>query len=146
MRAIAIGLALAAFSAVPALRAQDSVQTPKSRPIVATVNRDRGKLKIAVEPNLATNGDLLRAFGQLLEQRGRDYPVVVLVDDDSKLSDIYQAPMLASKAGFLNIHVFLVNHKTRFLTEIKVGLPLPLSDNPPLNSGPFRPPLGSTPD
>jgi hypothetical protein len=45
-------------------------------------------LGITVEPTLAPNGDILRAFGMLIEQRGRDYPVVVLVDSDSTLSDL----------------------------------------------------------
>ena len=44
----------------------------------------QGKLGITVEPNLGPNEDMLRAFGMLIEQRGRDYPVVVLVDSDSK--------------------------------------------------------------
>jgi biopolymer transport protein ExbD len=141
MRTIGGVLAFVAFSTIPSLRAQDSAQTMKSKqPIVATVHRDQGKLKITVEPNGAPDGDLLRAFGLLLEQRGRDYHIVVLVDDDSKLSDIYQASMLAGKAGFLNIHGFLVNRKTGFMSEIKVGASLPLSDNPLLDSGPFHSP------
>jgi biopolymer transport protein ExbD len=141
MRTVGIVLAFVAFLTIPSLRAQDSAQTVKSKqPIAATVHRDQGKLKIAVEPNGAPDGDLLRAFGLLLEQRGREYPVVVLVDDDSKLSDIYQASMLAGKAGFLNIHVFLVNRKTGFMSEIKIGASFPLSNNPSLDSGPFHSP------
>lgn len=139
MRTIGVVFAVVAFST--SLRAEDSAQTMKSKPpIVATVHRDQRKLKITVEPNGAPDGDLLRAFGLLLEQRGRDYPVVVLVDDDSKLSDIYQVSMLAGKAGLLNIHVFLVNRKTGFMSEIKVGGSLPLSDSPSLDSEPFHSP------
>lgn len=57
----------------------------------------------------------------LIEQRGRDYPVVVLVDSESKLSDIYAASGFTNKAGFLNARVFYVNRKTGFMCEIKVG-------------------------
>jgi hypothetical protein len=66
MRTIGVVLAFVAFSTIPNLRAQDSAQTVKSKqPIVATVHRDQGKLKITVEPNGAPDGDLLRAFGIL---------------------------------------------------------------------------------
>jgi hypothetical protein len=123
------------------LCSQESRSLPKSgHPIVATVNRSQGKLDLTVEPNLAPNGELLRAFGILIEQRGRDYPVVVLVDSDSKLSDIFEASKFAGKAGFLNVRVFFVNHKSGFMSEIKLGSDIPISHNPPPESGPFHSP------
>jgi len=55
------------------LGSQEPGQAAKSgEPIVATVHRSQGKLEITVEPNLAPNGDILRAFGILIQQRGRD--------------------------------------------------------------------------
>lgn len=107
---------------------------------MTTVHRNQGKLRIEVNPNLAPNGDILRAFGILIEQRGRDYPVVALVDHDAKLSDIYEASKLAGKAGFLNVRVFAVNRQTGFMSEIKLGPAIPLSHNPPLDSGTLHSP------
>jgi len=64
----------------------------------------------------------------------------VLVDSDSKLSDIYEVSKFSNKAGFLNVRVFIVNRKSGFMGEIKVGPDIPVTHNPPPDSGPLTSP------
>jgi len=66
----------------------------------------------------------------LCEEKGRDYPILSLVDDAAKISDIYNPINLASKAQCLNIRTFTVHHQTGYMYEIKLGGAMPISNGP----------------
>jgi hypothetical protein len=53
---------------------------------------------------------------------------------------MFEVSKFAGKAGFLNVRVFLVNHKSGFMAELKLGPGIPISRNPPPESGPFSSP------
>jgi biopolymer transport protein ExbD len=99
------------------------------KPIVVMVQISQGHLSYKV--NSKTAQDLLRTLGQLLEVRGQDYPVVVLLDWDSPVSQIFDVPGIASKAGFKNVRTFVFDsHDEKYMSEIQVGAGVPFSTNP----------------
>ncbi len=69
-----------------------------------------------------------------VEQRGRDYPVVALVDDTAKINDIEQVPGIAAKAGFTDVRTFIVKNKIGMMAEIKFFPAVPISKIPPSES------------
>jgi len=65
--------------------------------------------------------DPLHAMGEALEKQGQDCPVIVLLDWDSPISQIFDAPAFASKAGFKNIRIFIFDsHDKRYMSEVEV--------------------------
>jgi biopolymer transport protein ExbD len=99
------------------------------KPIVVMVQLSQGHLNYKV--NSRTTQDLLRTLGQSLEERGQDYPVVVLLDWDSPVSQIFDVPGIASKAGFKSVRTFVFDsHDEKYMSEIQVGAGVPFSTNP----------------
>jgi hypothetical protein len=107
-------------------------QGPQSRtPIIVQVHREQGQLVFKLEPDPNPGKDILWGLSALVEKRGQNYPVVALVDDSAKISDIDQVPGIAAKAGFGSVRTFIVRHGTGKMVEIKFCSALPLSTNPP---------------
>jgi len=57
-------------------------------PIVITSGRRQGQYYLKVEPNPNREKDSLHLLSMLCEEKGRDYPILSLVDDAAKISDI----------------------------------------------------------
>ena len=110
------------------------VPVDTQKPIVIEVHRTQGHLVFNLEPDPAPGKDLLWGLTALVKQRGPDYPVVALVDDDAKISDIDQVPGIAAKAGFANTRTFVVNPRTGRMAEIKFCTALPISKTPSAES------------
>lgn len=103
-------------------------------PIVAFVQRTKGQLTFKLHPDPAPGKDPLFALNMLQDKLGPHYPVVAIVEDSAKVSDLYQVGGIAAKAGFDNIRTFISNPDNGKMFEIKFGPAIPFSVK-----GPFDP-------
>jgi hypothetical protein len=111
-----------------------TVTTTESKPIVAVVQRANGKLTYKIHPDPAPGKDALFAFNTLREKLGPNYPVVAIVEDNARVSDLYDISGIAGKAGFDNIRTFISNKNNGMMFEVKFGPAIPSSVE-----GPFEP-------
>ena len=102
-----------------------------SKAIVVMVSKTQGTVTYEVESKVAK--DPLQALGELVEQRGEDCPVVVILPWNATFREEYDLEVIASKAGFRNTRSFLYNPDRGFMREIKWGPSIPFSTNPPVN-------------
>jgi len=110
---------------------QTSIGDPK--PIVAVVQRTKGRLSIAVHPDPLPGKDPLRVFNALHEKFDSKYPVVAIVDDSARISDLYEVDGTAGKAGFENVRTFISHYDNGKMFEVKFGPGIPFSINGPFN-------------
>jgi hypothetical protein len=110
-------------------------QEPSSeKPITISFQRSQSKWILIVNPDPTPGEGTLTSLSTLLSQRGEDYPIVALVDDSAKISDIGAASGVAAKAGFKNIRTFVVHREFGNMVEIKYCKTTPISPNPPVGS------------
>jgi hypothetical protein len=105
-----------------------------TKPIVAIVHRTKGSLSITVHPDPLPGKDPLRVFNALHDKLGSDYPIVAVVDDGAKISDLYVVSGTAGKAGFENVRTFISHYDNGKMFEVKFGPGIPFSMD-----GPFDP-------
>jgi hypothetical protein len=105
-----------------------------SKSIVALVQRTHGQLTFKVEPDLAPGKDPLFAFNKLHDSLGSDYPVVAIVEDSAKISDLYRVSGIAAKAGFDNIRTFISHTDNGVMFEVKFGTAVPFSVTGPFDA------------
>jgi hypothetical protein len=118
-------------------------QGPKSNlsPIIVTLRNPKGHLSYEIDPDPAPGIDVLRGLQLLCKQRGGDYPVIGLIEDNVHVADMGAVSGVAGKAQFSEIHTFLVNRETQMMTEIGPGTTQVLSRNPVLSSPEEHPPI-----
>ena len=97
------------------------------KPIVALVQRTRGQLTFKIHPDPAPGKDPLFAFNMLLDKLGPHYPVVAIVQDCAKVSDLYQVSGIAAEAGFDSVRTFISNQSNGMMFEVKFGSAVPFS-------------------
>lgn len=119
-----VSVALAVGSQQPSIKA----------PIIVEVRRTHGQLVLTLKPNPVPGKDILWGLTALVKERGTDYPVVHLLDDNARISDIDQVPGIAAKAGFNNIRTYIVRRDLGRMVEVKFCEALPLSATPPAES------------
>ena len=121
-------------SLFPAAICSDSQQPSASavdrNPVIITSGRHHGQYYLAVEPNPHGEKDALHLLSMLCEEKGHDYPVLSLVDDTAKISDLYNPVGLAGKAQCNNVKTFTLHHETGYMYEIKLGKGVPISKKP----------------
>lgn len=129
-------MALLCTSVVPLAlyrpQTQEKQEIDHAKPIVALVSRPEGRLIIKIEPDPTPGKDALYVFNTLHEKLGSGYPVIAIVDDSSRVSDLYQVSGIASKAGFERVRTFISHRDNGMMFEVKFGPALPYS-----TSGPF---------
>jgi hypothetical protein len=75
---------------------------------------------------------MLEALGKLFDEKtGREHPLVALVDENARLSDLDLVRLVAGKIGFQNIRTFVVVRDTGKMAEIRYCAAVPISDSPP---------------
>jgi hypothetical protein len=87
---------------------------------------------MTIEPDPLPGKDSLQVFNALRDKFGSDYPVIAIVEDGAKISDLYEVSGTASKAGFDHVRTFISRYDAMF--EVKFGPPIPFS-----TTGPFDP-------
>ena len=65
--------------------------------------------------------DPLRSFEDLYQKDGDKAEISLIFDLDATIRDMYEAKVLASKAGFTRIRVFADNSASGFMSEIVFG-------------------------
>jgi hypothetical protein len=111
-----------------------TVKTTESKPIVAVVERANGKLKYKIYPEPAPGKDALFVFNTLRQQLGPNYPVVAIVEDNARVSDLDDISGIAGKAGFDNIRTFISNKNSGMMFEVKFGPAIPSSVEGPFEA------------
>jgi biopolymer transport protein ExbD len=111
---------------------------PQSRskngePIKVEVMVQKVQCRVTYKVESKPVGDLLRAFGQLVEQRGEDYPVIVLIDWNAPVSQLFEVERTASKAGFKSIRSFVSDSDKTYMSEIKISKGIPYTTDPHQN-------------
>jgi hypothetical protein len=90
------------------------------KPIVVRVEKVHGRTIYTVESKRVQ--DPLRALGILVEKRGEDYPVIVLLDRELPLREVTDMEFIADKAGFKNVRSFVFSEEYRdYISAIKFG-------------------------
>lgn len=135
-RSLLVFCSLLAFGSALAvclyLKPPETLAAPQpQKPIVVTVHRDQGQVGLELDSNPALGDQIIQGLGELLKRRGRDYPVVGLVDDRGKIEDIDIVPGIAGKVGFQNIRIFLCNRETGKMAEVKLCTSIPITTEPP---------------
>ena len=103
-----------------------------AKPIVALVQRTRGRLMIKINPDPSPGKDALYVFNALRAKFGSEYPVVAIVDDSAGINDLYQVSGIATKAGFGRVRTFISHRDNGRMFEVKFGPALAFS-----TAGPF---------
>src|SRR5947208_8111243 len=94
-----------------------SQEHPSEDPIIVKFHQVQGKWALTVIPDPTPEKGNLWALSTLINQRGAEYPVVALVDDNAKISDLNAAWGVAAKAGFTNIRTFIVRREAGVMVE-----------------------------
>jgi hypothetical protein len=110
---------------------QSQSDSKVAKTIVVMVNKTQGAVTYEVESKAVR--DPLRTLGELVEQRGEDCPVIVILPWNATFREELDVEVIASKAGFKNIRSFLYNPERGFMREINWGRSIPFSTNPPVN-------------
>jgi hypothetical protein len=120
------------FAAPPVQRLQAS-QEHLQRPIVAVVKRTNGHLSIAIRPNMEPGSDPLRVLDALRRKYGAECRVIAVVDDNARITDLYQVSGIANKAGLENIRTFIHNRNNGRMFEVTFGPAIPFSPDGPFD-------------
>ena len=101
----------------------------QTKPITITIERKNGQLLYGVESKQTKPEEMLKVLSELLQNHGRECPVVGLVDRNAKVMDLDLVFELASKTGFTNISTYIVNKETGKMAQIKFETVVPISIN-----------------
>ena len=105
-------------------------------PIVILAHLVKGRIVYTVDSKPALP-NLLRVLSTLEEERGKDCPVVALVDDRAPISEFGNIDGTAGKAQLTNIRLFTFTHDGRMMSEIRWLPAVPYSTNPPISRDPL---------
>jgi lysophospholipase L1-like esterase len=90
----------------------------RQKPIVAVVHRIKSNLNIEIHLNPLPGKDSLRVFNALQDELGSNHPVVAIVDDHARISDLCE---VAGKVGFDNVRTFISHYDNGKMFEVKFG-------------------------
>ena len=125
-------IAAAFFLFVASRHSQGSFRAvANAKPIVVTIEKTQRGTAYKLESKPKRVDELLHGLGELLEQRGRDYPVLGLIEDDAPLTAVSDIRGLAQKTGFTNVRTFVFNRESGMMAEVKLCAAVPISENPP---------------
>lgn len=127
-------VALACCFSLRASAATAEQQSNTPLPITLEVSRSAGELRLSLSPDPDPKRSLLSRLGALINERGERYPVVILVDDDARISDIHVAEGYVAKAGFTDSRTFIVNKARGFMAEVLFCAGIPTTKAPPPKS------------
>ena len=132
VKAIFLALALACPGLVSSNSSARQSITAKVKPIVIVAEVVNGRIAYQVDSKPALP-DLLRVLSALYEQRGKDYPVVALVDVHARISEIGNIDGTAGKAQLTNVHFYVFDRERDSMSTIQFGPTMRFSKNPAVN-------------
>ena len=122
-------LAMASFALTSLARGQSTRQ--KEKPVVILAEMVNGRIHYKVDSKPALP-DFLRVLSLVEEQRGKDCPVIALIDSRASFDEIGNIDGTAGKAQLTNIRYFVFNKADGRMAEIHYGPTIPFSTNPPI--------------
>ncbi len=106
-----------------------------AKPIVIMAELANGRMVYQVDSRPAP--DLLRVLNDLEEQRGKNYPVVALIDARARITEFGNIDGTAGKAQLTNIRFFVFSRESGKMSEIRWSPAVPFSTDPPINQDPL---------
>ena len=108
-----------------------TAERTNTAPIAVVADFDQGRVKYKVDSEPVRSEEILQILGRSLETRGREIPVVVLIDQKNSLETLSNTRGILNKVGFLNIRYFYFSQDTRMMAEINLNhAAMPMSTNP----------------
>jgi|GEM_PF-6939860 hypothetical protein len=126
-------LATASFALAGLAGGQNTRQEEKPVVIMAEMVDGRIHYKVDSKPALP---DILRVLSLVEEQRGKDCPVVALVDSRAPFDEIGNIDGIAGKAQLTNVRYFVFNKASGKMAEVRYGPDMPFSPNPDISRHP----------
>lgn len=123
-------LATTSFALAGLARGQSTRQ--KEKPVVILAEMVNGRIHYKVDSKPALP-NILQVLSMLEEQRGKDCPVIALIDSRASFDEIGNIDGLAGKAQLTNIRYFVFNKQSEKMGEVHFGPDIPFSPNPSIN-------------
>ena len=121
-------LVLITLSCLSSRVCQSSTNTA---PVAIVVAFDKGKVHYQVDLKPVRSEQLLEVLGEIKRQRGREVPVVVLVDQRNSLASLSNIRGIVDKGGFPKVRYFYFTADRQRMAEIILDRPaMPFSLNP----------------
>ncbi len=118
----AVVAVICAESIEPSSKISNSSQSlDGNTPVVALVQKSHGRLVISINPDPAPGTDPLTILNHRRKKLGSNHPVVAIVDDDAKISDLWQVAGTAGKAGFEKTRTFVHTRNNGAMFEVAFG-------------------------
>lgn len=101
-------------------------------PTAVVVGFDRGQVKYEVDSKPVRSDAMLDVFREIKKQKGRNAPIVVLVDERNSLATLSNICGLVNKSGFSGVRYFYFTANREKMGEIGFGQKpaIPFSLNP----------------
>jgi hypothetical protein len=109
----------------------------QGKPIVILAEIAKGRVVYEVDSKPALP-DLLSVLGSLEEQRGKDCPVIALIDSRAPISEFGNIDGTAGKAQLTNIRYFAFTPGAGRMSEIRWLPSVPYSTDPPMSRDPLN--------
>jgi hypothetical protein len=110
---------------------RDQSQIQPAKTIVVILKKLQGRVTYEVDSKYVN--DPIAPLEELLKQRGEDCPVIVLFPWDITFKEELDVNLIAGKAGFKTIRSFVYSRDKGYMSELKLGVSIPYTTNPPLN-------------
>ena len=111
---------------------QDRSAPLRRKPIVIVAEMVNRRITYTVDSKPALP-DILRVLSVLREERGKDWPVVALVDDRAPIKEMGNIDGIAGKAGFPKVKFFVFDKEDGLMGAVDFGSDMPFSTNPPVD-------------
>jgi hypothetical protein len=111
---------------------QDGSTPPRRKPIVIVAEIVNHRIVYTVDSKPALP-DILRALSILREERGKDCPVVAMVDDRAPIKEMENIDGIAGKAGFPKVKFFVFDKEDGLMASVEFGSDMPFSTNSPVD-------------
>lgn len=135
-RTIALAMGLASMLLFCAQTGGQQAGSANAKPIVILAEVANGRVVYQVDSKPALP-DLLRVLNILEEQRGKNYPVVALIDARARITEFGNIDGTAGKAQLTNIRFFVFSRDSGKMSEVRWLPPVPFSTDPPSNQDPL---------
>src|ERR1041385_140072 len=109
-----------------------AAEPTNNAPTALVADFDQGRIKYKLDSKPVRSDHILEALGEVKKQRGRDVPVVVLIDQRSSLAALSNIRGIINKAGFPSVRYFSFTADRQMMEEVIMDErpAVPFSSNP----------------
>lgn len=97
-----------------------AAEMTNTAPMAVVIEFDQGKIKYKVDSKSVRSEDILEALGRVKKLRGREVPIVVLIDQRNSLAALSNVRGIINKAGFSSVRYFCFTADREMMEEIIV--------------------------